>query len=158
MDKSENMQDRASRAPAALGAVDWNLHRLRLFRAVARSLSFTAAARELAIAQPAVSHQIRSLEEELGVRLFARHGRSVTLTDVGEVLLETVDDVVHRLDDGARAMSEVRAGLRGSVDITADTTSGIYVVPRRPGRLPSGATRRSTSPFGSRTGEASSAA
>jgi DNA-binding transcriptional LysR family regulator len=124
------MQNRTSQNPAALGGVDWNLHRLRLFRAVARSLSFTAAARELAIAQPAVSHQIRSLEEELGVQLFARRGRSVTLTDVGEVLLETVDDVVHRLDDGARAMSEVRAGLRGSVDITADTTSGIYVVPR----------------------------
>ena len=123
------MQDRASQSPSALGAVDWNLHRLRLFRAVARSLSFTAAARELAIAQPAVSHQIRSLEEELGVQLFTRHGRSVALTDVGEVLLETVDDVVHRLDDGARAMSEVRAGLRGSINITADTTSGIYVVP-----------------------------
>jgi DNA-binding transcriptional LysR family regulator len=124
------MQDRASRGPEGLRAVDWNLHRLRLFRAVARSLSFTAAARELAIAQPAVSHQIRSLEEELGVQLFARRGRSVTLTDVGEVLLETVDDVVHRLDDGARAMTEVRAGLRGSVEIAADTTSGIYVVPR----------------------------
>jgi DNA-binding transcriptional LysR family regulator len=123
------MQDRASGNPAPLGVVDWNLHRLRLFRAVARSLSFTAAARELAIAQPAVSHQIRSLEEELGVQLFVRHGRSVTLTDVGAVLLETVDDVVHRLDDGARAMSEVGAGLRGSVSITADTTSGIYVVP-----------------------------
>lgn len=124
-----DMQHRASGNPAPLGVADWNLHRLRLFRAVARSLSFTAAARELAIAQPAVSHQIRSLEEELGVQLFVRHGRSVTLTDVGEVLLETVDEVVHRLDDGARAMSEVRAGLRGSVDITADTTSGIYVVP-----------------------------
>ena len=129
------MQDRASHLPAPRAAVDWNLHRLRLFRAVARSLSFTAAARELAIAQPAVSHQIRSLEEELGVRLFMRHGRSVTLTDVGEVLLETVDDVVHRLDDGARAMSEVQAGLRGSVDITADTTAGIYVVPAALGAL-----------------------
>lgn len=123
------MYEHASQDRPAPRAVDWNLHRLRLFRAVAKTLSFTAAARELAIAQPAVSHQIRSLEEELGVRLFARHGRSVTLTDMGEVLLETVDDVVHRLDDGARAMSEVRAGLRGSVDITADTTSGIYVVP-----------------------------
>jgi DNA-binding transcriptional LysR family regulator len=123
------MQTRASFAAGAV-APDWNLHRLRLFRAVARSLSFTAAARELAIAQPAVSHQIRSLEEELGVQLFTRHGRRVALTDVGEVLLEAVDDVVHRLDDGARAMSEVRAGLRGSVAITADTTSGIYVVPR----------------------------
>ena len=124
------MYEPASGSRPAPRALDWNLHRLRLFRAVARSLSFTAAARELAIAQPAVSHQIRSLEEELGVQLFARHGRSVTLTDVGEVLLEAVDDVIHRLDDGARAMSEVRAGLRGSVEIAADSTSGIYVVPR----------------------------
>lgn len=129
MDSGEIMQNRSSQTQDALASPQWNLHRLRLFRAVARSLSFTAAARELAIAQPAVSHQIRSLERELGVQLFARHGRSVTLTDVGEVLLETVDDVIHRLDDGARAMSEVRAGLRGSADIAADTTSGIYVVP-----------------------------
>src|SRR3970040_935135 len=124
------MYEPASGSRPAPRALDWNLHRLRLFRAVARSLSFTAAARELAIAQPAVSHQIRCLEEELAVQLCARHGRSVTLTDVGEVLLEAVDDVIHRLDDGARAMSEVRAGLRGSVGIAAHSTSGIYVVPR----------------------------
>jgi len=123
------MQNRASHGPEAAKPVEWNLHRLRVFRAVARSLSFTAAARDLAIAQPAVSHQIRALEDELGVRLFARGGRSVTLTDVGEILLETVDDVIHRLDDGRRAISEVDAGLRGSVEISADTTSGIYVVP-----------------------------
>jgi LysR family transcriptional regulator, low CO2-responsive transcriptional regulator len=123
------MQNRASSAQAAGRSPEWNLHRLRVFQAVARSLSFTAAAHDLAIAQPAVSHQIRALEDELGVRLFARGSRSVSLTEVGEILLETVADVITRLDDGARAMSEVGAGLRGSVEISADTTSGIYVVP-----------------------------
>jgi len=122
------MYDYASVA-AASPPPNWNLHRLRLFRAVARNLSFTAAARELAIAQPAVSHQVRALEDELGVKLFLRHGRTISLTAHGESLLETADDVVARLDDGARALVEIAAGWRGSVDISADTTSGIYVVP-----------------------------
>jgi DNA-binding transcriptional LysR family regulator len=120
------MQEHASQPP---GPIDWNLHRLRIFLAVATWRSFTEAGRELSIAQPAVSHQVKSLERQLGVRLFERRGRTVELTDVGQVLLETARDVVHRLDDGARAMAEVGAGLRGSVAIAADTTSGIYVVP-----------------------------
>lgn len=123
------MQDHASNIGAGPPAVSWNLHRLRIFQAVARSLSFTAAARDLSIAQPAVSHQVKSLENELRLQLFERHGRSVVLTDVGHVLLETVDDVIHRLDDGARSLADVGDGTRGSVDVAADTTSGIYVVP-----------------------------
>lgn len=119
----------------AIASPHWNLHRLRVFRAVARSLSFTAAARELAIAQPAVSHQVRALEDGLGVRLFERHGRTISLTEHGASLLATADDVLARLDDGARAMAEIGTGERGSVDIAADTTSGIYVVPAALGAL-----------------------
>ncbi|MEW5991289.1 MAG: LysR substrate-binding domain-containing protein [Chloroflexota bacterium] len=116
-------------------APHWNLHRLRVFLAVARGLSFTAAARELAIAQPAVSHQVRALEDELGVRLFQRHGRTISLTEEGESLFAAAGDALARLDDGARAMAEIRAGERGAVDISADTTSGIYVVPAALGAL-----------------------
>jgi LysR family transcriptional regulator, low CO2-responsive transcriptional regulator len=109
--------------------VHWNLHRLRLFLTVARLGSYTAAARELSIAQPAVSHQVKALEGELGVHLFDRRGRGIELTSAGHALLETCNDVFHSLDEGARALAELSVGARGTVDIAADTTSGIYVVP-----------------------------
>ncbi len=109
--------------------VHWNLHRVRVFQAVARRLSVTAAAHDLAIAQPAVSHQLMALERDLGIRLLDRHRRGVELTEAGRLLLETADDVLGRLDDAAQALAGLEAGERGSVDIAADTTSGIYVVP-----------------------------
>lgn len=109
--------------------VHWNLHHLRLFLTVARLGSFTAAARELSIAQPAVSHQVKALEGELGAHLFDRRGRRIELTPAGHALLETCNDVFHRLDEGAHALAQLRVGARGTVDIAADTTSGIYVVP-----------------------------
>ena len=60
-----------------------NTIQLECFLAVARNLSFSKAAREVKITQPAVSHQIRSLEEELGVNLFRRTSKSVSLTQEG---------------------------------------------------------------------------
>ena len=60
-----------------------NLHGLRVFEAAARHMSFTEAGRELCITQTAVSHQIKALEEELGVALFRRGPRRVTLTPAG---------------------------------------------------------------------------
>src|ERR1700744_3400710 len=57
-----------------------SLNGLRAFEAAARHLSFTAAATELNVTQTAISHQIRRLEEELGLRLFVRQNRSLTLT------------------------------------------------------------------------------
>ena len=57
-----------------------SLNGLRAFEAAARHMSFTLAAAELNVTQTAISHQIRRLEEELGVRLFARQNRSLELT------------------------------------------------------------------------------
>jgi DNA-binding transcriptional LysR family regulator len=114
---------------STLRVVRWNLHWLRLFLTVARLGSYTAAARELSIAQPAISHQVKSLEAELGVQLFDRRGRHIELTAAGVTLLDACIDVFHRLDEGARAIAELSAGASGTVEIAADTTSGIYVVP-----------------------------
>jgi DNA-binding transcriptional LysR family regulator len=107
----------------------WNLNRLRAFWAVARHLSYTRAARQLAVAQPALSHQVRALETDLGVALFRRRGRGIDLTDAGRTLVDVCSDVFARLEEGERELGELEAGGRGSVDIAADTTSGIYVVP-----------------------------
>jgi DNA-binding transcriptional LysR family regulator len=112
-----------------LRARPWNLHRLRIFWTVARQLSYTRAAQQLAIAQPALSHQVKALEAELGTTLFQRRGRGIELTEAGRLLAEVCTDVFHRLDEGERMLVELDAGTRGAVDIAADTTSGTYVVP-----------------------------
>src|SRR4051812_7582606 len=61
-----------------------SLHSLQVFDAAAQRLSFTAAARDLHVTQTAVSHQIRSLEAELGTALFRRMPRKLALTDAGQ--------------------------------------------------------------------------
>lgn len=86
------------------------LHTLRAFDAAARHLSFTSAANELHITQSAVSQQIRGLEHHLGLRLFHRHVRELSLTDEGQVFacavrqaIETVSTAAMRLQDTAPA-------------------------------------------------------
>ena len=64
------------------------LRHLRYFVAIAEEGSFTAAAERLWVAQPGLSSQIRRLEAELGLRLFERHTRGVTLTPEGTLVLE----------------------------------------------------------------------
>jgi DNA-binding transcriptional LysR family regulator len=75
----------------ALGDVSLDL--LRAFEAAARHRSFTAAAMELGTTQPAISQQIKRLEEQLAIRLFDRIYRGIELTDAGAVLFEHVQAV-----------------------------------------------------------------
>jgi LysR family glycine cleavage system transcriptional activator len=81
------------------------LNALRAFDAGARYLSFTRAAAELNVTQAAVSHQIRLLERELGVTLFRRSTRKLTLTDEGEILRRAVHDALAGIGD---ALDEIR--------------------------------------------------
>lgn len=88
------------------------LQSLVVFESAARLLSFTAAARELGTTQPAVSQQIRSLETELGVALFARVYRGVTLTDAGYLLLETTQKSLKELRDVVQKIKQNTAPPR----------------------------------------------
>ncbi len=80
---------------------------LRSFEAAGRSLSFTRAARELFVTQSAVSHQVRALEAELGVRLFLRLTRQLKLTEAGEALLQVVRESLDRIEE---TVEELKAG------------------------------------------------
>lgn len=88
-----------------------DLKQLRTFREVADSGSLSRAADRLHLAQPALSRQIRLLEAEIGLPLFARHGRGMQLTEAGMALLERIDGPVRQLE---RAIDEVRS-LAGAV-------------------------------------------
>ncbi len=102
---------------------------LRYFAHVARAGSFSRAANELRIAQPALSRQIRKLEEELGAPLLVRHGRGVRLTGAGSLLLERAETLSHLLHQTA---DEVRANgntLTGHLSIGVPPAAGLLIVP-----------------------------
>ena len=105
--------------------------RLRVFQAVARHLSFTKAAQELFVTQPAVTKHIHELEKQYEQRLLERRGNRVTLTEAGRLLLahaeavaasaQQLDDQLHALRDPDEAAGRLRLG--------ASTTLSQYVLP-----------------------------
>ncbi len=76
-------------------ALDWD--KLRFFHTVAEAGSLTHAGKSLGLSQPAVSRQISTLEESLGVSLFRRHARGLVLSEQGEMLHETTKEIYQRL-------------------------------------------------------------
>src|SRR3974390_2165800 len=114
------------------------LVRLRYFAAVAEELSFTRAAAKLRIAQPALSRQIRTLENELGVELLVRAGRVLKLTPAGQVLFEEGATVLahyalaaQRARDAANGNPIVRVGIGYGLGVQVDR-----VLPRPAGSFP----------------------
>jgi DNA-binding transcriptional LysR family regulator len=103
------------------------LRQLRTFVAVAEELHFHRAAQRLFIAQPSVSQQIRTLESELGVRLFDRDRRSVSLTVAGTALLGEARELIARADHAAAVVRAAGAGERGTLrlSLTRSLTGGI---------------------------------
>lgn len=105
------------------------LQQLQYFRAVARSLSFSQAARALYTSQPNVSNKIRQLESHLGVQLFDRSPARITLTPAGQAVLEAAGDLLNRFDDLERVAASYRSMDKGSIWIAAVTTAGQHVLP-----------------------------
>ena len=105
------------------------LHHLRSFREVARERSFTTAAKNLLLTQPAVSQQVKALEVELGERLFDRKGRDVKLTPAGDILLEAAERMFSAADDAARRIRETKTSEEGTVVIACGDTVALYLLP-----------------------------
>ncbi len=105
-----------------------NLTHLRTFQAVAELRHFAKAADRCNLSQPAVSHQIAQLEEEVGARLFNRTGRTVSLTVVGEVLLEETHRVLSTLDRAEERVREAARGAIGRIRFGATPTAGLYLL------------------------------
>jgi DNA-binding transcriptional LysR family regulator len=96
-----------------------NLNDLRAFVAVARERSFTRAAAKIGVSQSALSHTIRGLEERLVLRLLTRTTRSVSPTEAGERLLQTVGPRFEEIEAEIAALSELREKPSGTIRITA---------------------------------------
>jgi DNA-binding transcriptional LysR family regulator len=104
--------------------------RLVAFRAVAEQLSFRKAAEELYLTQPAVSLQIKALEEDVGVQLFDRTGSHITLTAAGKVLLDYCEQVKTLLAQTEHAIAALSGENSGELALGASTTIAQYVLPR----------------------------
>jgi len=105
------------------------LRQLRTFVAVAELRHFARAASLCNLSQPAVSHQIALLEEELGARLLNRAARRVSLTVAGEVFLEEARRILGAVDRAHERMEEVARGAVGRIRLGATPTPGLYVLP-----------------------------
>jgi DNA-binding transcriptional LysR family regulator len=111
------------------------IRQLRSVLALAGTRHFTRAAEALAIAQPALSQQIKTLEEELGVRLFERTSRRVRLTDAGTAFVAEARRIVDDADRLALVMHEYAGLLRGRVVVGAMQLFSETMLPQLLGRF-----------------------
>jgi len=106
-----------------------NLLQVQLFTVAAETENFSEAARRLHLSQPAVSQQIRSLEQYLGIELFHRPGRGVKLTNTGQVLLPMARDLLDLSQHIEQTMRSLEDQVTGHLVIGCTTTAGKYVLP-----------------------------
>ena len=112
-----------------------NLSQLKAFLAVAQDRSFSRAAEKLYLTQPAVSKQIQALEEGLGMRLFDRVGRSILLTQAGNILHDHAHIAFQTLEEARETINQLRGLQRGHLRISAASTIGTYMLPQPLGEL-----------------------
>src|SRR5690625_2620645 len=105
------------------------LRQIKYFIEVAKREHVTEAANALHVAQSAVSRQISNLEQELGVDLFIREGRSVKLTAIGKVFLEHMEHAIHVIDDAKQIINEYTNPERGTVYLGFPNSLATYIIP-----------------------------
>ncbi len=107
-----------------------DVRQLEIFLEVAHRLNFTAAARALHIAQPAVSQSIAKLEGDLGIALFDRHGRTVRLSEAGNRLAPYAEHILAEVAAAHQAIAEIRVQAAGRVSVGVTPTVATHLLPR----------------------------
>ena len=106
-----------------------NFHQLYIFYMVARLQSFSKAAQELSISQPAVSIQVRELENSLGTSLLHRMRRELRLTETGEAVLSYTQRIFALADEMHSVVRDIQGLHSGRLTIGSSTTPGEYILP-----------------------------
>ena len=104
--------------------------RLKVFRAVAEHLNFRKAAEHLFLTQPAVTLQVKALENDLGVRLFDRSANRVALTSQGAILLRYAVRIAKLAAEAERTLGSIDGQFSGELSLGVSTTIAQYVLPR----------------------------
>lgn len=102
---------------------------MRAFFAIVEEGNISHAAIRLGIAQPALSRQMKHLEENLRVKLFERGSRRIRLTEAGQVLYNRVESILGMVDGTVREIKEIGSGTKGTIRIGTITTSGAMILP-----------------------------
>lgn len=103
--------------------------RLIVFISVARNRSFTKAANELHISQPAVTRHIHELESEYNTRFFERTGNRIELTNTGEIFLQRAEEIINKYKSLQLEMNLLTGSFSGELQVGASSTIGQYVLP-----------------------------
>jgi len=112
-----------------------DIQKIETFLAVAENLSISETARQLHLSQPAVSHQIKSLEQELNTTLFTRSNTGLQLTEAGRLMLPWARRLVHDTRNLQEMMSSMHNDIVGELRIACSTTAGKYILPQMAARF-----------------------
>jgi len=104
--------------------------RLKVFHTVAQRLSFTKAAAELFVTQPAITKHIKELEQQLNVQLFRRNGSSITLTAAGKILLQYAEKIFQTYTELETELAQLNNMEAGTLHIGASTTVAQTILPK----------------------------
>ena len=106
-----------------------DIRKIEIFLSAAENFSISEAAKQLHLSQPALSHQIKLLEEELNVKLFTRSNTGLKLTDAGQLLMPWARRIIHDTNDMKNMMSSLQNVLVGDLRIACSSSSGKYILP-----------------------------
>jgi DNA-binding transcriptional LysR family regulator len=112
-----------------------NLNQLKVFCEVVERNGFTRAAEALYLTQPAVSRQVRELEQHYGVELFEQIGKRIYPTEAGNTLYNYAKQIFHTLDDLDVDLNQLKGLKAGHLRIAASATAGTYLLPPLLGRF-----------------------
>jgi DNA-binding transcriptional LysR family regulator len=102
------------------------LRQLRIFAAAAKHASLTRAAEELHLTQPAISMQVKQLEDSVGLPLFSRNGKHIKLTEAGREMYRYALEITRRVGEIGQVMDDLKGLRRGTLRVGTTTTVGMF--------------------------------